>query len=170
MIDPKTPQQSSLLLALCGVAASLVVGGGLAWLARPSDYGDRRAALAAKVERMEMLAAKGGRASLAAGAVCRSAGEADLVAFKQSLAATAEKASVTLTDLAAAPDESMGLLAPVSLQLQATAPYEAISPWLETLAAGSPAVFVDSLDIVSRPPTVNLKLKGKVFCWSSRPR
>lgn len=158
-----------LAASLCAIALFAV----LTALAKPADFAARRVALARQVTELERLSKTPAPAGDYGGrAVCPSLDAAELAAIRGSILNAAGpggapggvKLAYLSTDL---PSSASGRIAPVSVQLRAEGPYDALSTFIDRMAAGQPALFIDRLDLVASQPDVVLKLTGKVFCWNS---
>jgi hypothetical protein len=140
-------------------------------LAQPKDLKARLAAVDRQLTQAERLArASGDAAAFPEGTVCAAAGPgAD--ALKRRIETSAAAASVALTDLAVTPaatDDASGQLTPIRLELQASGKHEAIVAMLAALDRDRPTLFVETADLKPQAGgAVNLKLIGRVQCWTS---
>ena len=158
---------SGLVLTLIAAVAAWSL---MSWLSKPTNFDVRMSELAKQVSRSETLAASAGALdSHPAHAVCPGLRPEDLDRLRASVGAAAVRAGLPAPSLtfSAAEATQTASMAPVKLNLQATGGYEAMLGLISQLERSEPEIFVDSLDLRTSAATVDLKLSGKVFCWTS---
>ena len=157
--------------AMAAVAAALfcVV---LSSLAKPDHFKARLAGLDRMAARIDAIAAKPGDPSAyPPGAVCGDApGRAGEI-LKQRLASLASVGGVAVTNVAVdAGDGAGGELTPVKLHFEASGAYDSVLLLVDTLGKSQPQLFVDTADLKPATSTVDLKLAGYIYCWTSDHR
>jgi hypothetical protein len=168
-----TPQRASgpglaVAAAMMGGAMAVVAAAGLSALARPADRAARLAALERKLDRIETLqrAANTGGLAFPRGALCRQGVGRGAGLVEQKLRAGLGQAK--LAAIAFEPSIPVGdsLLA-VNFRFETVGSYEDAMVVLSSLDAARPALFADSVDLVSKTSAVSLRFSGHFYCSTS---
>jgi Type II secretion system (T2SS), protein M subtype b len=153
------------LLAAIGAVAICVV---LAALARPAHFKARIATVGGLVQRTERVAARpGDPGAYPAQALCDSASVAASEDAKTRIAAAANAAGVTLSNVNADIGAPAEQLTPIKLSFAVSGRYDAAMTLLNNLSKAQPSFFVDRVDLKSDTSSVELKITGNIYCWTS---
>lgn len=153
---------------IVALVVTTATAGALKLLATPTGYDERLAAVEQKVARAERLAQMpGDSAAYPKGAVCEGLNDAGFQKVRQGFeeAATAEGLQ-GIQIIWGEPINAGARIGPLPLSLRVEGPYEKVASFMDRLARGAPAVFVDTADIVASGAGAQLSLSGKVFCWT----
>lgn len=154
--------------AIVGGAVAIVTATGLSALARPEDRAARLAEVERKLGRIETLqrgAAEGG-ATYPRGAVCREGVGLGAAAVERKLRAGLGQAKLEAIAFEPSTPAGDSLLA-VNFHFETVGSYEDAMALLGALNATRPALFADSVDLVSKTSAVSLQFSGHFYCSTS---
>jgi hypothetical protein len=154
--------------AVLGGAMAIAAAMGLSALARPADRTARLAELDRKIDRIEALQrAPSSGATYSKGAVCREGVGRGASLVEQKLRADVGQARlVRVVFDPSTPVDGEGLMA-VSFRFETLGSYEDAVSLLRSLDAARPAIFADSVDLVSKTSAVSLQFSGRFYCSTS---
>jgi Type II secretion system (T2SS), protein M subtype b len=158
--------------ALVAVIAAVGAGAALSHIARPPGFEGRLAAASKTIARAQALSRPGAsRSAHGAHAVCPGPGAENLDAIRATLVAAAARAGLPQPEisLAALGGGDNDTIEPVRVNLRSEGPYNVVLNLLGELDTAQPELFVDSLDLKPKTTAVDLRLSGKVFCWTVAP-
>jgi hypothetical protein len=155
--------------ALVAVIAAVGAGLALSHIAKPPGFEARLAAVSKTIDRAQALSRPGvSRSAHGAHAVCPGPGADNLDAIRGTLIAAATRAGLPQAEisLAALGGGDNDMIAPVRVSLRSEGSYSAVLNLLGQLDTAQPELFADSLDLKPKTTAVDLRLSGKVFCWT----
>lgn len=146
----------------------------LLFVARPPSVSTRFEAALRRTDEAEQLLRRrnANPSTFSRAAVCAEGSDAGAAQVRQNLTTLASRAGVAIEDLQAQPlaaDESNGGLQSVRLTVAARGASTSIQSLLQTLAAATPSIFIDTLDLQPANGQVLLKFSGRFFCSAVRP-
>jgi hypothetical protein len=164
--------------AVGAAIAAIVVGTAMltvSWtLARPAQLHSREATLAAEASTAAgLLQESDTQDDFSRGALCTSDPSAASQALGQALQDAARRQNLALSNMKIEPVLSSAAprsLTPVSVNFEASGPYDAAVRFLGELARARPEVFVDTMDLKSQSSAVSFQLAGWILCSVSPVR
>ncbi len=161
------PNVQNLSLAIfLGLAVGAGAFAGLAAFAQPENFRDRVANLDDRLEQIAQLS-RGAPAlrNYRPGALCPAASAEHLSALSNDLQARAGNLGLGVVALSIDPAPSAATgVDRVAVQLEVSGPYPAATSFLASLAAQSPKIFVDRVDLSDKTTKVALKFAGHFYC------
>ncbi len=167
-MKPVRPSAGTLVTGLAVVGLLAVVSGVLLTkLSRPVGFDERLAALTARTALAERLVRHNAVAGpLAPRGACASGPAGQLQALKDELAANATRLDLqpTMVDARIAPAGLTPGVTAIALKFEVVGSYAGAMGLLDTLSRRNPAIFAETVDLVSRTSSVSLSFVGRVLC------
>lgn len=156
-------------MSLAALAAGAAIWAGLALAGKPPRMEERVEALGGLAARAAAIEARPGQAGRwKAGTVCPGADDPAVRTYASRIRAKAESGRVMLSEAAIGKDEPVreGGLVSISVQLKGVGAYPDVVLLLSGLAAETPVLFVQTLDIRQTRDISEFTLKGTMRCWA----
>jgi len=165
----KTPPMTAAMVAGATVLTATVTVMALVAVAKPRDFAARTAAVAAGLDAAaRRVGPRGAALDLPPGALCTLAPPEAAARIRAVVSGAAAAARLDVESLEVTPRPDERGLSPYEVRLAAGGSYEGAVATLAGLEAARPMLFIETADLVSRTSSVNLQVKGRVFCAASQ--
>jgi hypothetical protein len=155
--------------ALITTVAAVAAGVLLSHLTRPPDFDARLAQVKTTIEQAQIASrTKGDADAYGPRAVCPGRSAADVGAIRAALVGAVARVGLPppVLSLTVPHGGDDSPIAPIAISLQAEGRYDAVLNLLGLLEKLQPELFVDGLDVKAKAAAADLRLSGKVFCWT----